>query len=132
MHSAKILAPLLAIAAMACSAALRQPTTPPSWAAMPEQPSPAFTQAARLQAATIAALPAPTEAGIWLVQDTKGQLLSSGVLPTFPASISSADYTTVVPGAAGLHAEEFGFARTVRAHGQGPYRVAYVIVAARS
>ena len=125
MQPAKITALVLAIALLACS-------RPSRWGALAEQQSPAFTEAARLQASAIASLPAPADAGIWLVQDTNGQLLASGVLSSFPTSISSSDYTTVVPGAAGLHAVEFGFARTTRFHGHGPFPVAYVTVAAHS
>ena len=133
MQPGKISAHLLALAAIACSATTQQPATSlRSLAAYPERNSPAFAEAARLQAPRIAALAAPNEAGIWLVQDANGHLLSSGVLTEFPATISSSDYATVVPGAAGLHADEFGFARTSQAAGFGPFRVAYVVVAASS
>jgi hypothetical protein len=40
-------------------------------------------------------------------------------------------YQSVVPGAANIEAEAFGFARTERIGDHGPYRVAYVTTAAR-
>src|SRR5512143_789765 len=124
MQPGKISAHLLALAAIACSTATQQPATSlPTLATYPQRNSTAFVEAARLQAPAIAALATPGEAGIWLVQDANGHLLSSGVLAKFPTTISSSDYDKVVPGAAGLHAEEFGFARTDKVAGYGPFRV---------
>jgi len=96
---------------------------------LPEQNTPAFRQVVQLYAADIAKLPQPAAAGIWLVQDGAGRLISSGMLATFPASISSDDYGQVVPGAAGLRAQAFGFARTPVVNGAGPFRVVFVTVA---
>jgi hypothetical protein len=63
-----------------------------------EQQSPAFREAVRLHAATVAALRSPESAGLWVVQDAEGALISSGVLAQFPTEISSEDYGNVVPG----------------------------------
>jgi hypothetical protein len=126
MCPVKISVPFLALAVVTCSNASKP------WAALPERHSPAVTEAARHQASAIAMLPVPADAGIWLVQDTNGQLVSSGVLSSFPTSINSSNYAVLVPGAAGFHAEEFGFARTAKVDGLGPFRVAYVTVAAHS
>ena len=101
-----------------------------SLADLKERNTDAFVTVVRLHAAEIAKLPQPGQAGIWLVQDSTGRLVSSGVLKTFPLSISSESYGQVVPGAAGKRAIEFGFARTPVVGGAGPFRVAYVTVAA--
>jgi len=95
-----------------------------------ETDTPAFREVVQRHAADIAKLPRPADAGIWLVQDTTGHLISSGILTSFPAGISSEDYGQVVPGAAGLQAVAFGFARTPVVSGAGPFRVAYVTVPA--
>jgi hypothetical protein len=90
----------------------------------------AFRAVVPLYAADIAKLPRPAYAGIWLVQDAAGHRISSGILTAFPAEIGNADYGDVVPGAAGLRAIDFGFMRTPVVDGFGPFRVAYVTVAA--
>jgi hypothetical protein len=95
-----------------------------------EQHTAAFIEVVQLYAADIAKLPQPAEAGIWLVQDAAGHRISSGVLKTFPAKISSENYGQIVPGAAGQRAIEFGFARTPVVGAAGPFRVAYVTVEA--
>jgi hypothetical protein len=97
---------------------------------LPEGQTEAFRTVVPLHAADIAKLPRPADAGIWLVQDGAGHRISSAVLATFPAGIGSDNYGDVVPGAAGLHAIAFGFARTPVVAGLGPFRVVYVTVAA--
>jgi len=109
-------------------------TASPAWpqaslSVLKERDTPAFREVVQRHAADIAKLPHPAEAGICLVQDTAGRLLSSGILTSFPAGISSEDYGQVVPGAAGLKAVEFGFARTPVVGGAGPFRVVYVTAA---
>lgn len=101
-----------------------------SVSALPEQHTAAFLAVVQLHAGDIAKLPRPADAGIWLVQDTAGHRISSGVLTTFPARISSQNYGQIVPGAAGQTAIEFGFARTPVVGGAGPFRVVFVTVAA--
>ena len=121
----RILVPALLICASFASPLRAQP----SLADLQERNTEAFVAVVRLHAAELAKLPQPGQAGIWLVQDSTGHLISSGVLRTFPAGISSGDYGQIVPGAAGKGAIEFGFARTPVVDGAGPFRVAYVTVA---
>jgi hypothetical protein len=101
----------------------------PGTAQPPERNTAAFREVVQLHAAELAQLASPAEAGIWLVQDTAGHRISSGVLAKFPASIASENYGQVVPGAAGLEAVGFGLARTPVVGGAGPFRVAYVTIA---
>ena len=98
-----------------------------------EQRTAAVMEAVRRHAAGISRLPRPQDAGLWLVQDSSGHYISSGVLDSFPTSISSTNYRTVVPGAsaAGQEATAFGFARTPVVDGAGPFRLVYVTVARR-
>lgn len=98
---------------------------------LPERHTAAFDSAAKLHAKQIAKLPNAADAGLWIVQDTAGHLISSGILATFPTEISNGNYGSVVPGAAGLTAREFGVARTRTVNGMGPFRVAFVTVATR-
>lgn len=98
--------------------------------ALSEQHTAAFLAVVQLHAGDIARLPQPADAGIWLVQDKAGHRISSGVMATFPARITSEDYGQIVPGAAGLEAIAFGFARTPIVGGAGPFRVVFVTVAA--
>jgi beta-lactamase regulating signal transducer with metallopeptidase domain len=93
--------------------------------------TPAVMEAVRRHAAAIAALARPQDAGLWLVQDSVGNYISSGVLTSFPTGMSSSNYKTVVPGAsaAGEDAIAFGFAHTPVVGGAGPFRLVYVTVA---
>jgi len=90
----------------------------------------ATREAVRRHAAAINALARPQDAGVWLVQDSTGAYISSGVLESFPESIGSRNYKTVVPGAAatGQDARSFGFARSPVVDGAGPFRLVYVTV----
>lgn len=97
--------------------------------ALPVVNTPAFLAIARLHRAELARLPQPDQGGIWLVQDSTGHLISSGVLKTFPAAISSSDYAEIVPVVAKLQVLAFGLARTPVIDGAGPFRVAFVTVA---
>ena len=101
-----------------------------SVSALSERHTAAFQAVVQLHARDISRLERPADAGIWLVQDKAGHRISSGVMATFPARISSEDYAQIVPGAAGLEAIEFGFARTPTVGGAGPFRVVFVTVAA--
>ncbi len=118
--SASVAAPLSAQAA---------PLAPVS--AYRERNTAAFRAVIRLHAAEIAKLPQPSEAGIWLLQDATGNLISSGVLRTFPTSISNEDYGKIVRPGAGRRVIEFGLARTPEVGDAGPFRVAFVTVAVR-
>ena len=101
--------------------------------AMTELNTPAAREAVRRHAAAVNALARPQDAGLWLVQDSAGAYVSSGVLESFPTSIGSTNYRTVVPGAAatGQDAISFGFARSPVVEGAGPFRLVYVTVARR-
>ncbi|HXY67929.1 MAG TPA: hypothetical protein VEH62_00680 [Gemmatimonadales bacterium] len=122
------LAVLLAAPALLFSPPTSEAQQPPTLGELPMQNTPAFTTALEQHHMEISRLANPAEAGIWLVQDSTGHLVSSGVLPKFPAAIGADTYATVVPGAAGLRAIAFGFARTPAMNGCGPFRVAYVTV----
>jgi hypothetical protein len=88
----------------------------------------AFVGAARLHADSLARLPATAQAGLWIVQDTKGRLISSGILSPFPTTFSSDHIADVVPGAAGLSPIEFGFALTPAERNRPAVRAAFVTV----
>jgi len=107
-----------------------QAQRPVAVSALREQNTAAFRAVVQLHAVEMARLPGPSDAGIWLVQDSNGRLISSGVLRRFPTDISSRNYGRIVPGAAGQRAIDFGFARTPVLDRAGPFRVAYVTVAA--
>ncbi len=89
----------------------------------------AFTEAAALHAAALTRLPPSASAGLWIVQDAQGRLVSSGILTPFPKSIGSETYGTVVPGASGRAAIAYGFARTLQSPTRPAFRVAYVTLA---
>ncbi len=101
-------------------------------ASLSERNTPAFAKAASLHATEMASLPSSASAGLWVVEDSQGNLVASGVLRAFPTTISSEDYGTVVPGAAGLVAREFGFARTTATWSHPALRVAYVTLGSSS
>jgi len=81
---------------LACSAPEKSPAS-----YLPERDSPAFAAAASLHASEVAQLPTSPAGGLWVVEDSLGNLVASGVLTTFPASISSENFGAIVPGAAG-------------------------------
>jgi len=93
----------------------------------------AVMEAVRRHAADVGALPRPQDAGLWLVQDSAGDHISSGVLTSFPTGMNSLNYKAVVPGASatGQDAIAFGFAHTPAVGGLGPFRLVYVTVARR-
>ncbi|HTT67493.1 MAG TPA: hypothetical protein VMF70_05640 [Gemmatimonadales bacterium] len=123
------LAVLLAAPVLLVSPRSSRAQEPPSLAELPMLNTPAFTTALQQHHEEISRLARPAEAGIWLVQDSTGHLVSSGVLQQFPAAITASNYAQVVPGASGLTAISFGFARTPAMNGCGPFRVAWVTVA---
>jgi len=125
---ARLLLPLLT--STLATVPLLQAQEAPSLAALPEGTTAAFVAVIPLHHDSIAHLAHPASAGIWLVQDSTGHLIASGVLATFPTTGITADnYAQIVPGAAGLRALAFGYARTSAMNGCGPFRVAYVTVA---
>ena len=115
------------LALVGCSPTARGPL-----AQLPEHNTPAFVEAARRHAPELQAWASADDAGLWVVEDSLGHLVASGVLATFPTTISSSDYETVVPGALGLEARAFGFARTPSSRSQPAFRVAYVTLGGRS
>ena len=128
MRAHSLAAVTIAFAVVACTNATAPLATPPGGPGV-SIPDP-LVAVVQLHAGDIAELPQPAEAGIWLVEDSTGHRISSGVLPSFPAGITSEDYGQVVPGAAGLSAIELGFARTPVVGGAGPFRVVFVTVSA--
>jgi len=125
---ARLLVPLLT-SALAMVPLLRAQERP-SLATLPEGNTAAFAAVIPLHHDALMRLAHPADAGIWLVQDSTGHLISSGVLPTFPTTeMTVSNYAQIVPGAAGLTALEFGYARTSTMNGCGPFRVAFVTVA---
>lgn len=79
-----------------------------------------------------AALARSDRAGLWVVEDRTGKLVASGVLPKFPTSINSDNYTDVVPGTAGRKLLEFGFGGTPSTRRQRAVQVAYVLLDERT
>jgi hypothetical protein len=105
-----------------------QSALPPPISALPEANAPAFVAAVRLNAFELSSLPRPADGGTWLVEDSMGTLISSGVLRVFPSAITSVDYGAIVPGAAKRSRIAFGFARSPVVDGNGPFRVVFVVV----
>ncbi|MDZ4862642.1 MAG: hypothetical protein SGJ01_04275 [Gemmatimonadota bacterium] len=115
----------LSVAIVAAPTQAQQPKAV-ALAALPPCLTPACDKVISIHQAALTALPLPEQAGIWIVQDADGRLLSSGVLNPFPTEISSQTYGKIVPGAAGLVAVGFGLAKTRAMNGHGPFRVVYV------
>jgi len=101
-------------------------STTPVRQAIPTRRTEAFIQAPKLHAKELALL--DSTAGLWIVEDQQGKLVSSGVASKLPVAISSQNLTEVVPGSANKTAVAFGIALTPPGEDGHVHRAAYVVV----
>lgn len=128
MPALRLVAACTLVALVACTSAAPDTASSRRGAVLPEGDSPAFLEAATRHAAQLAALPDTAVAGLWLLQDSTGHELASGIAQPFPTGIADDDYTTIVPASAGYEALAFGFARTSAGRNLGSIPVVYVTV----
>ena len=117
---------VIAAASFAARAAAAQAAPKQKFSNWSTIATPAFLEAAETHAAALR--DSTAEAGIWLVQDSHGRLVLSGIAKPFPTMISSEDINSVIPGARGYTPKEFGFALTPTAPGRPVFRVVYATV----
>jgi hypothetical protein len=134
MHSGRqLLIAMLVLGPLGTTVPLSaQGTGPVAVSSLEPLRTPAFSAAAKLHAHALEELAPSTPAGLWIVQDARGQLIASGVANPFPHSISSENYDTVVPAVRGKRAKAFGFARTLGTSTRPAFRVIYVTLACDS